>query len=136
MDFMQNQMFYPTAYGNYIPNSQTPIYAHQSISQNNVQPNNTNMNWIRVPNVDMARNVSVQPNQTAWIMLENDNSISVKAADPSGLTSQRFFKMIEYTPGEEVSSSQSKYVTKEEFDEFKKQFMKSEKKTKEMVKND
>lgn len=110
-------------YNNYVPNF--PNY--QPSQQNNIPQ--SNMNWIRVPNVEQARNVSVQPNNSAWIMIENDNSISVKNSDSSGITNQRFFKLTEYTPGNDVTED-IQYVTKDEFEKFKKEIMKNNTKKK------
>lgn len=57
-----------------------------------------NMDWIRVPNVSDVDQVSVQANQTAWIMAQNANVFAVRMADQMGMTTTRFFRFEEFDP--------------------------------------
>lgn len=59
---------------------------------------NSNLEWIRVPNVGDVGQVSVQAGQTAWIMTQNDNVFAVRTADNMGIVSTRFFRFSEFDP--------------------------------------
>ena len=47
------------------------------------------MDWIRVPNVPDVEQVSVQPGQTAWIMVQNNSVFAVRMADPRGMVTTK-----------------------------------------------
>lgn len=97
----------------------------QNIPQNTVQPqtNNSNMPWIQVPNIEAARNVMVQPNQTAYMMNQNAPEFYVKNTDAMGVATLRCFKFAEFNPTEEaakevLSSQAGNLVSREEFNNF------------------
>lgn len=58
----------------------------------------SNMDWVRVPNVADVNQVSVQAGQTAWIMTQNENVFAVRTADNMGIISTRFFRFAEFDP--------------------------------------
>ena len=58
----------------------------------------TNMDWIRVPNIGDIDQVTVQPGQTAWVMAQNTNVFAVRSADQMGITSTRYFQFAEFDP--------------------------------------
>ena len=58
----------------------------------------TNMDWIRVPNLQDIDQVTVQPGQTAWVMAQNTNVFAVRSADQMGITNTRYFRFAEFDP--------------------------------------
>ena len=56
------------------------------------------MDWIRVPNVPDVEQVSVQPGQTAWIMVQNNSVFAVRMADPMGMVTTKYFQFAEFDP--------------------------------------
>lgn len=66
--------------------------------------------WIRVNTIEDIKNVSVQPNGQAWIMLQNDPVFAVKSADAMGLATTRMFKFEPYSP-ESQKAPEPQYVT-------------------------
>ena len=65
---------------------------------NPYRPQQTNMDWIRVPNLHDIDQVTVQPGQTAWVMAQNTNVFAVRSADQMGITSTRYFQFAEFDP--------------------------------------
>lgn len=87
------------------------------------QTQQSNMPWIQVPNIEAARNVMVQPNQTAYMMNQNAPEFYVKSTDQMGVATLRCFAFQEFNPTEqaakEVLSAQAdKLVSREEFTQF------------------
>ena len=58
----------------------------------------TNMDWIRVPNLADIEQVTVQPGQTAWVMAQNANVFAVRSADQMGIINTRYFQFTEFDP--------------------------------------
>lgn len=58
----------------------------------------TNMEWIRVPNIADVEQVTVQAGQTAWIMTQNDSVFAVRAADNMGIVTTRYFRFAQWDP--------------------------------------
>lgn len=111
----------------------TGIYGPNSNMQQNVgmqapqlppqQAQQSNVPWIQVPNIEAARNVMVQPNQTAYMMNQNAPEFYVKSTDQMGVATLRCFAFQEFNPTEqaakEVLSAQAdKLVSREEFNNF------------------
>lgn len=83
------------------PWMQQPGYQQPYGSQPPVNPyrqQQTNMDWIRVPNIVDIDQVTVQPGQTAWVMAQNTNVFAVRSADQMGITSTRYFQFAEFDP--------------------------------------
>lgn len=57
----------------------------------------SNVDWIRVPNVQDIDQVTVQAGQTAWIMAQNANVFAVRMADAMGITT-RYFRFDAWDP--------------------------------------
>ena len=66
--------------------------------QGNPYRQQTNIDWIRVPNIGDIDQVTVQPGQTAWVMAQNTNVFAVRSADQMGITSTRYFQFAEFDP--------------------------------------
>ena len=73
-------------------------YGGQPPQGNPYRPQQTNMDWIRVPNIGDIDQVTVQPGQTAWVMAQNTNVFAVRSADQMGITSTRYFQFAEFDP--------------------------------------
>lgn len=58
----------------------------------------SNMDWIRVPNLGDIDQVTVQPGQTAWVMAQNTNVFAVRSADQMGIINTRYFQFMEFDP--------------------------------------
>ena len=78
--------------------------------------------WIFVPSVRDAASVSVPPGQTAWIMAQNEAAFAVRSADPTGVTTTKFYRFEEFD-GAAAPAPAAEYVTRAEFDAFVKKLM-------------
>ena len=78
--------------------------------------------WIFVPMIKDAASVSVPPGQTAWIMAQNEAAFAVRTADPTGVTTTRFYRFEEFD-GAAAPAPTAEYVTRAEFDAFVKKLM-------------
>lgn len=73
-------------------------YGPQMAQTNPYRPQQTNMDWIRVPNLQDIDQVTVQPGQTALVMAQNTNVFAVRSADQMGITNTRYFQFAEFDP--------------------------------------
>ena len=73
--------------------------------------------WIFVPQIKDASAVSVPPGQTAWIMAQNEAAFAVRAADPTGVTTTKFYRFEEFDATAPAAPAED-YVTRKEFEEF------------------
>ena len=67
----------------------------------------SNVEWIRVPNVQDVEQVTVQAGQTAWIMDQNTNVFAVRMADPMGIVSTKYFRFEAWDPAAAESQRQA-----------------------------
>ena len=79
------------------PGYQQP-YGSQPPQGNPYRQQQTNMDWIRVPNLQDIDQVTVQPGQTAWVLAQNTNVFAVRSADQMGITNTRYFQFAEFDP--------------------------------------
>lgn len=87
------------------------------------QTQQSNVPWIQVPNIEAARNVMVQPNQTAYMMNQNAPEFYVKNTDAMGVATLRCFHFSEFDPTQEaakevLNSQAGNLVSREEFTQF------------------
>lgn len=68
---------------------------------------NSNLEWIRVPNVQDVEQVTVQAGQTAWIMAQNANVFAVRMADQMGIVTTRYFRFESWDPAAAESQRQA-----------------------------
>lgn len=73
-------------------------YGGQQMQGNPYRSQQTNMDWIRVPNLQDIDQVTVQPGQTAWVLAQNTNVFAVRSADQMGITNTRYFQFAEFDP--------------------------------------
>lgn len=115
-----NYNSYPTNYMNYQPSymntqqriSQLPQYPQYN-NQNNIP--NQNVTWIQVNGIAGAKEHIVQPNQTAWLMDNNDSVFFVKSADNLGVTSLKCYKFFEIDPQTTQTTQGNDYVSMKDF---------------------
>lgn len=115
-----NYNSYPTNYMNYQPSymntqqsmSQLPQYPQYN-NQNNIP--NQNVTWIQVNGIAGAKEHIVQPNQTAWLMDNNDSVFFVKSADNLGVTSLKCYKFFEIDPQTTQKTQGNDYVSMKDF---------------------
>lgn len=67
----------------------------------------SNVDWIRVPNVQDIDQVTVQAGQTAWIMAQNANVFAVRMADQMGIVTTRYFRFESWDPAAAESQRQA-----------------------------
>ena len=121
---------YPVNYPQYYTQPQVQMQQPQ------LQPQQTN-GIIWVQGEAGAKSYLVAPNTTVQLWDSENNVIYLKSADVSGMPS---IKVLDYTIRENGSQMaqnglkmNSEYVTKEEFDAFKEEIMKSMKREKEKI---
>ena len=73
----------------------------------------TNMDWIRVPNLQDIDQVTVQPGQTAWVMAQNTNVFAVRSADQMGIINTRYFQFSEFDPRSADQQKQAEWELKQ-----------------------
>lgn len=108
------------------------LYNNNNYNNYNSQSNNTptqNVTWIQVNGITGAKEHIVQPNQTAWLMDNNDSVFFVKSADNLGVTSLKCYKFFEINPNENAKEEKqdNNYVSIETFNELQNRFNNLEK---------
>lgn len=104
---------------------QYPQFAPQQMVPTQMSGASQNVTWIPVSGLQGAKDHIVQPNQTAWLMDNNDTVFYVKSSDNLGVTSLKAYRFEEITDAGQVPPAQqidmSQYVSREEFDSLKAQ---------------
>lgn len=97
------------------PSSYQQSYGSQMAQTNPYvqRPQQTNMDWIRVPNLGDIDQVTVQPGQTAWVMTQNTNVFAVRSADQMGITNTRYFQFAEFDPRQADQQKQNDWEQKQ-----------------------
>lgn len=91
---------------------------NQQNYQQTLQQNNTNLNWIKINNLQELENIKIQPNQKIWVMFTNEPIFGVKTADSMGIVTTELFRF------EKIEAPKPpEYVTKDDlnilFENFK-----------------
>lgn len=94
------------------PGYQQP-YGSQPPQSNPYRPQQTNIDWIRVPNIVDIDQVTVQPGQTAWVMAQNTNVFAVRSADQMGIINTRYFQFSEFDPRGADQQKQAEWELKQ-----------------------
>lgn len=120
--------YQPRPYGSYGPSigQQNHVLNGGQATQNNPQPNMTNVNWIYVPNLEAAKNVSIMPSQTLYIMNQNKNEFYLKTSNEMGVSSLKVcpftvFDVADYEQKSQIEQAQSvagEFVGRDEFNNF------------------
>lgn len=90
------------------PNQQTPMPT---------QPAQSGPDWIMSPSIKQVEQVSVQPGQKAWIMVQNAPVFALRTADNMGLVTTDYYRFEKFNPNDSVEPSND-YVTRKEFEDF------------------
>lgn len=111
---------------NFYSQQQGGSWGQQSTQTEQQKISGQNVNWIYVSGVDGAKNQIVQPDQTAWMMDNNEPYFYVKSVDGVGSSSFRIFQFAEVQDvlPEQATHSEidmSQYVQRGEFDALKAQ---------------
>lgn len=119
--------YQPRSYGSYMNSlgqQNNPSLTGQPTQPQ--QPNMTNVNWIYVPNIEAAKNVSIMPSQTLYIMNQNKNEFYLKTSNEMGVSSLKVcpfsvFDAAEYEQKSQIEQAQSvagEFVGRDEFNNF------------------
>jgi hypothetical protein len=98
----------------YPPPTVPAMASYQPASQPQPQ---TGLDWIMAQTVKQVEQVSVQPGQKAWVMVQNEPIFALRTADQMGLVTTSYYRFEKYEPGEPVAEPEQ-YVTRREFEEF------------------
>lgn len=70
--------------------------------------------WIRVANMAQVEQVSVQPGQTRWILVQSDPVFATRTADNIGLIQTKYYRFEEIDPAAMQASPQTQTGVTEE----------------------
>ncbi|MBQ8616254.1 MAG: hypothetical protein IJ418_02195 [Clostridia bacterium] len=98
------------------PYQQQPMLQRPNMQPQMMQPNQSP--WITVPTVEQVEQVSVQPGQEVWIMVQNEPVFARREANRMGLTTTDYCRFEHYDPKAVAAQPAPEYVTREEFDRF------------------
>jgi hypothetical protein len=104
-------MWNPYAMYGYPPPT-TPTYQQPQTPAQTSDPG-----WIMAQTVKQVEQISVQPGQKAWVMVQNEPIFALRAADQMGLITTSYYRFEKIEPGEPASEP-GQYVTRAEFEEF------------------
>lgn len=94
------------------PNMQTP-----GMAQNAPQGPQNGPGWIMAQSVKQVEQVSVQPGQKAWIMVQNEPVFALRTADNMGLITTDYYKFEKYDPSAATPAEPaSAYVTEDQLE--------------------
>lgn len=95
---------------------QNQYYNQQNYQQEQAQ------NLIRVNGIDGAKTYQMPANSTVALFDSNEDIMYIKTTDGAGFPSIRTFNFVEIKQNEKSSASQD-YISRKEFEEFKKELM-------------
>ena len=100
---------------------QNPYY-NQPMNNQQIFPQEQPQNLIRVNGIDGAKAYQMPANSTVALFDSNEDVMYVKSTDGAGFPSIRTFSFIEKL-NVEGKSPDVEYISREEFEEFKKELM-------------
>ena len=101
--------------------AQNQYYNHQMNNQQ-IFPQEQTQNLIRVNGIEGAKTYQMSANSTVALFDSNEDIMYIKTTDGAGFPSIRTFNFVEITQNEKLSGSQD-YISRQEFEEFKKELM-------------
>lgn len=106
-------------YASLMPQNQ---FYPQSMNNQQIVPQEQPQNLIRVNGIDGAKAYQMNANSTVALFDANEDILYIKNTDGAGFPSIRIFKFDEVT---ETTKSEEKqdYISRKEFEEFKKELM-------------
>lgn len=94
-----------------------PMNRYQQGTQMPPQAKQNGPEWIMAPSIKQVEQVSVQPGQKAWIMVQNAPVFALRTADNMGLVTTDYYRFEKFNPGDSVEPAND-YVTRKEFEDF------------------
>lgn len=94
-----------------------PMNRYQQGAQMPPQAQQNGPEWIMAPSIKKVEQVSVQPGQKAWIMVQNAPVFALRTADNMGLVTTDYYRFEKFNPGDSAEPSND-YVTRKEFEDF------------------
>lgn len=102
--------------------TQPQFYNPQTNNQQFFQPEPC-QNLIRVNGIDGAKAYQMTANSTVALFDSNNDIMYVKSTDGAGFPSIRTFSFVEIKPEDKAQEPKQEYISREEFEEFKKELM-------------
>ena len=97
-------------------------YYNPQMNNQQIYPQEQTQNLIRVNGIDGAKTYQMAPNSTVALFDCNEDIMYIKTTDGAGFPSIRTFSFIEVKE-QNKPISQVDYISREEFEEFKKELM-------------
>ena len=97
-------------------------YYNQQMNNQQIYPQIQTQNLIRVNGIEGAKAYQMSANSTVALFDSNEDIMYIKTTDGAGFPSIRTFNFVEITQNEKSSCSQD-YISRQEFEEFKKELM-------------
>lgn len=94
------------------PSMQVPM-----MQQNAPQGPQNGPGWIMAQSVKQVEQVSVQPGQKAWIMVQNEPVFALRTADNMGLITTDYYRFEKFDPSAAPVEPAPAYVTVEQLEE-------------------
>lgn len=87
------------------------------MQQNASQGPQNGPGWIMAQTVKQVEQVSVQPGQKAWIMVQNEPVFALRTADNMGLITTDYYRFEKFDPSAAPAEPTPTYVTVEQMEE-------------------
>ena len=97
-------------------------YHNPHMNNQQIFPQEQTQNLIRVNGIDGAKTYQMPANSTVALFDSNEDIMYIKTTDGAGFPSIRTFNFVEIKQNEKSSGSQD-YISRQEFEEFKKELM-------------
>ena len=97
-------------------------YYNPQMNNQQIFPQEQTQNLIRVNGIEGAKTYQMSANSTVALFDSNEDIMYIKTTDGAGFPSIRTFNFVEITQNEKSSCSQD-YISRQEFEEFKKELM-------------
>ena len=97
-------------------------YYNPQMNNQQIFPQEQTQNLIRVNGIEGAKTYQMSANSTVALFDSNEDIMYIKTTDGAGFPSIRTFNFVEITQNEKLSGSQD-YISRQEFEEFKKELM-------------
>ena len=97
-------------------------YYNPQMNNQQIFPQEQTQNLIRVNGIDGAKTYQMPANSTVALFDCTEDIMYIKTKDGAGFPSIRTFNFVEITQNEKSSVSQD-YISRQEFEEFKKELM-------------
>lgn len=87
------------------------------MQQNAPQVAQNGPGWIMAQTVKQVEQVSVQPGQKAWIMVQNEPVFALRTADNMGLITTDYYRFEKFDPSATPAEPEPAYVTAAQLEE-------------------